>query len=299
MRRMVIVSPTLLLVASASIVTVSCSILSARVQSDRVHARIVSNLTQNMTNLFEGISRVSGASLSDATHAIERQIRASCPQASLKDLSIQFEFTNNTVEIQAEFDVLSVVSNREEVVLANLAWRAFSILDDLEAEKVHYNLVGRTYFRSAIAHFENMTRTVFYENRTFPATRYRALDIAGNVTMLRFSALGQSLSKWERTYDVGKVETSYILKAGPTLDLAARRELDGSALWYGIWMDLVGEITVSGHAGLNGDMIESETRVGVSQILMVMAVVTPLLVTIMAHLGERRRTRMKDQGRRR
>lgn len=299
MKRLLIVLLLAILVASGSFFPVFSSTFSARVESDRVHVKISSSLTQNITSLFEKTITVSARSLSEAADVIEQQIRAKSPQASLKDLSIQCVFTNTTIAIHVEFDVLSVVSKREEVVAANFTWRAFSVLFDLETEKVHYNLVGKTYFLPAIPRYQNMTRTRFYENRTLPTTLYRALDIAGNVTMLRFNVLGQPLFGWEMTYDVAKVETTYRLKAGRVLDLAAGRELNASTTWFGIWMDLTGEITISGYAGLRGETIVSETQIGPSQVLMLMAVLIPLLAMITVHLVEEKRTKARAEARHR
>jgi hypothetical protein len=298
MKRTVIAALLATLVVFGSIVPASSSTFSARVESDRVHVRILSNLTQNITSLLERRISVSGEALSNAAKVIERQIRVKSPNGSVGGLSIQSVFANNSVEVTMDFDVLSVVAKREEVVTANLTWRAFDIVDDLEAETMHYNLVGKTYLRPAIPRYENMTGLRFYENRTLPATIYRAQDIAGNVTMLRFGTLRATLSRWNMTYNVAKTETRYTLKVGRIVDLAAKRELD-SAASFGIWMDLTGEISVAGHAQVRGETIISEVQIGSFQILMLLAVIIPVVCVIVAHLLEKSRVGTKPEGRRR
>jgi hypothetical protein len=299
MKRTVIAVLLATLIVFGSLTPVSSSTFLARVESDRVHVRVLSNLTQNITTLFEKKISISGDALSNAARIIERQIRAKSPDGSVRGISIQSMFANNSVEVTLDFDVLSVVSKREEVVIANLTWRAFDIVDDLEAETVHYNLVGKTYFRSAIPQYENMTGMRFYENRTLPATLYRARDIAGNVTMLRLSPLRAPLSRWNMTYDVVRTETRYTFKCGRIVDLAVRRELNSSAASFGIWMDLTGEVSIPGYAKVRGEGIVSEVQIGIFQILMFFAVAIPVLGVIATHLIERKRTGTGHEGRRR
>jgi hypothetical protein len=299
MKRTVITTLLTALVVFGSITPASSSTFFARVESDRVHVRISSTLTQNITTLFERRISISGETLSNAAKTVERQIKVRSPNGSVGGLSIQSVFANNSVELTMEFDALSVVSKREEVVTANLTWRAFDIVDDLQAETVHYNLVGKTYLRSAIPQYENMTGIQFYENRTLPATIYRAQDIAGNVTMLRFGALRAVLSKWAMTYDVSRTETRYTLKAGRTVDLAARREFNSSAASFGIWMDLTGEVSVPGYAQVKGETIVSEVQIGTFQILMFLAVIIPVVCVIAAHLAEKKRSGTRPEGRHR
>lgn len=290
-----------LLVASMlcqNAVAVTGSTFSARIERDMISVKISSTLSQNATSLFEKQINISGDSLTNLTRAFEKQIRARSPQATVGDLSAYCIFTNNTIEVAVQLSVLGVISKRGEVVAANLTWRTLSIPDDLFAEDVRYNLVGKAYFMGIVPRFENMTGARFYENRTLPVTTYRAKDIAGNITMLGFRFLGTPLSKWQMTYDVAKAETSYRLKLGNVIDLAVKRELNTSVTEFGVLMDLAGEITVSGYARLRGDLIESEVGIGNTQILMLIAVVVPILIAVTARTVETKRARIKTDTRR-
>ena len=298
MKRTLIIT---LLVASMlcqNAVAVTGSTFSARIERDMIGVKISSTLSQNVTSLFEKKINISGGSLTNLTRAFEKQIRARSPEAAVRDLSAYCMFTNNTIEVAVQFNVFGVVSRHGEVVTANLTWRTLNISDDLSIENVSYNLVGKAYFREIVPRFENMTGARFYENRTLPVTVYRAKDIAGNITMLGFKFLGAPLSKWQMTYDVTKVETSYRLKLGNVVDLAVKRELNASVTEFGILMDFAGEITTSGYARLKGDLIESEVGIGNTQILMLTAVVVPTLIAVTARMLEAKRTRIKtDTGR--
>jgi len=289
MKRAIIIVLIITLIVCGDFAAVSASTFSARIQPDRVHVTISSNLSQNITSLFERKIILSGDSLANATRMLERSIQAKSPGAYIKDSLIHCTFTNSSIEVKLEFNVFAVVSRREEVVTANLTWRAFSILDDIVVGNVSCNAVGKSYFLKDIPRYENMTGTRFYENRTFPATTYRAKDIVGNITMLRFKALEIPLSKWERTYDVARAETRYGLKVGRMVDLAARRELNSSMAEFGIWMDLSGEIVVSGYARLKGEAIVSEAHIGPLQVLVLATVVVPLMIVIAAHMIEKRK----------
>jgi len=298
MKRTLIVALLVAFMICENVAAAFASTFSARIERDRVHVKISSSLSQNITSLFEKKISLSGDSLTNATRAFEKQIKARSPEAYIKDFSVHCTFTNNTIEVAVQFDVLGVVSRKEEVVAANLTWRAFNILDDLSAENVSYNLVGKAYFRGAIPRYENMTETRFYEDRMLPVTVYRAKDITGNITMLRFKSLETPLSKWEMVYNITRVETSYKLKVGRTVDLVARRELNASVTEFGVWMDLTGEITTSGYARLKGEAAISEVGVGISQLLMFAAVAIPLLVATTTHIIEKKRTRIKAEGKR-
>lgn len=276
----------------------SASTFSARIEHDVIDVQISSTLIQNITSLFEKRINISGDSLTNVIKAFEKQIQAKSPEAAVKNLSVHCIFTNNTVEVDVRFNVLGVVSRMEEVVVANLTWRGLDILNDFSVENASYNLVGKAYFRGIVSRFENVTGAQFYENRTLPVTAYRAKDIAGNITMLRFKSLEAPLSNWQRVYNITKGETSYKLNLGRVVDLAVKRELNTSVTEFGVWMDLSGEIITSGYARLKGDVIMSEAGVGISQVLMFMFVVIPLLIAVTAHVIERKTTGIKTEAKR-
>ncbi len=298
MNRTLLVALLVIFMICENVTAASASTFSARIEGDMINVQISSTLSQNITNLFEKKINISGDSLSNVTRAFEKQIKTKSPEATVKNLSVHCTFTNNTVDVTVRFNVLGVVSKREEVITANLTWRAFNILDDLSAENVSYNLVGKAYFRGVILRFENMTGAQFHENRTLPVTAYRAKDIARNITMLRFKSLETPLSNWQVVYNITKGETCYKLKLGNVVDLAVKRELNASVTEFGVWMDLSGEITTPGFARLKGDAIVSETGVGISQVLMLISVATPLLIAVAAHVIERKRTRIKTEAKR-
>ncbi len=298
MKKSVLVALLVTFTLCESFTTAFASTFSARIERDMIDVKISSTISQNITSLFEKRISVTGDSLTNATRAFEKQIKARSPEAMIKNLSVQCVFTNSTVEVSVRFNVFGVILGRKEVVSANLTWRGFSILDDLSAENVSYNLVGRAYFLGIIPHFENMTGARFYENRTLPATVYRAKDIAGNTTMLRFKSLEAPLSKWQMVYNITKAETSYSLKLERTVDLAVRRELNASVTAFGMWMDLSGEITAPGYARLNGDLVVYEAGVGISETLMIASTTISLLVAVAAHTIERKKTRTKTEAKR-
>jgi len=288
MNRTLIVASLVAIIMFGNVMTSSASSISATIEPDRVHVKALSSLTQNITSLFEKKITVSGGSLANATGAFERHVKTRIPGASVKSLSVQCAFTNNTINLSVEFDVVGVVSKREEVITANLTWRALNVTDDLSAENANYNLVGKAYFRDAISRYENMTATLFYDNRTTPITAYRARDIAGNITMLQFKPIETPLSKWEMVYNIAKAETSYRAKLGRTVDLVARRELNTSITEFGVWMDLTGEIVASGYARLKGEVLVSEAGIGIVHFLMLAAVVVPLVVAAALHMIEKK-----------
>jgi len=298
MKRILIITLLVASVICQNAVAVTGSTFSARIERDMIGVKISSTLSQNITSLFEKKINISGDSLTNLTRAFEKKIRARSPEATVRDLLAYCTFTNNTIEVAVQFNVFGVVSRRGEVVTANLTWRTLNIPDDLSVENVGYNLVGKAYFRGIIQRFENMTGARFYENRTLPATTYRAKDIAGNITMLGFKSLGAPLSKWQMTYNITKAETSYKLNLGNVVDLAVKRELNASVTEFGILMDLAGEITTSGYARLKGDLIESEVGIGTSEILILMAVAIPMLIAVTAHTIETKRLRIKTETKR-
>jgi len=298
MKRILIIAFLVVSMICQNVVGATGSTFSARIERDMISVKISSTLGQNITSLFEKKINISGDSLTNLTKALDRQIKARSPEAAVRDLSARCTFTNDTIEVVVQFNVFGVISRHGEVVAANLTWRTLNIPDDIFAENVSYNLVGKAYFRGIVPRFENMTGARFYENRTLPVTVYRAKDIAGNITMLRFKSLGTPLSKWQMTYDITRAETSYMLKLGNIVDLAVKRESNASVTEFGILMDLVGEITTPGYARLKGDMIESEVAIGNTQILMLMAVVVPMLIAVAARTLETKRARIKtDTGR--
>jgi len=298
MKKALIVTFLIIFMICQNVSAASASTFSARVERDVIDVQISSTLGQNITSLFEKKINISGDALTNVTRTFEKQIKAKSPEAAVRNFSVHCIFTNNTIEVSVRFNVLGVVSRREEVVTANLTWRAFNILDDFSVENVSYNLVGKAYFRGVISRFENVTGARFHENRTLPVTAYRAKDIAGNITMLRFESLGAPLSNWQMMYNITKGETSYKLKLGRVVDLAVKRELNISVTEFGVWVDLSGEITTSGFARLKGDAIVSETGVGISQVLILAFVAIPLLIAVAAHVIERKRTRIKTEAKR-
>jgi len=299
MMKALIVACLVIFMISQNLASASASTFSARIERDAIDVQISSTLSQNITSLFERRISLSGDPLTNVTRAFEKQIKAKSPEATVRDISANCIFTNTTVEVSVRFKVLGVVSRREEFVTANLTWRALNILDDFSVENVSYNLVGKAYFRGIIPRFENMTGAQFYENRTIPVTTYRAKDVAGNITMLRFKSLEAPLMNWQMAYNITKGDTCYRLKLGRVVDLAVKREVNASVTELGVWMDLSGEIATSGFAKLKGDSIMSETGVGTSHVLMLVSVVVPLLIAFTARIIERKTIRTKTELKRR
>ena len=299
MKKALMVACLVTFMISQNLASASASTFSARIERDAIDVQISSTLSQNITSLFERRISLSGDPLTNVTRAFEKQIKAKSPEATVRDISANCIFTNTTVEVSVRFKVLGVVSRREEFVTANLTWRALNILDDFSVENVSYNLVGKAYFRGIIPRFENMTGAQFYENRTIPVTAYRAKDVAGNITMLRFKSLEAPLMNWQMAYNITKGDTCYRLKLGRVVDLAVKREVNASVTELGVWMDLSGEIATSGFAKLKGDSIMSETGVGTSHVLMLVSVVVPLLIAFTARIIERKTIRTKTELKRR
>jgi len=299
MMKALIVACLVIFMISQNLASASASTFSARIERDAIDVQISSTLSQNITSLFERRISLSGDPLTNVTRAFEKQIKAKSPEATVRDISANCIFTNTTVEVSVRLKVLGVVSRREEFVTANLTWRALNILDDFSVENVSYNLVGKAYFRGIIPRFENMTGAQFYENRTIPVTTYRAKDVAGNITMLRFKSLEAPLMNWQMAYNITKGDTCYRLKLGRVVDLAVKREVNASVTELGVWMDLSGEIATSGFAKLKGDSIMSETGVGTSHVLMLVSVVVPLLIAFTARIIERKTIRTKTELKRR
>jgi len=299
MKRLFMAALIVTLVFSTGSMAALASTFSARVYSDRVHVNMSSSLTQNITSLFHRSFGVTASSLSDASRAIEQQVKVKLPQAFVKDLSIQCAFANTTIETIVNFDVLSTASKREDIIIANFTWRALEIFDDLVADGVNYNQVGKAYFRAAIPRYANMTGTRFYENRTIQVTHYRASDLAGNITMLKFKPLGVPLSKWDMAYNITTAETTYKLRVGRIVDLVAKRETNSSATSFGIGMDLTAEIIAPGFATLKGEAVVSETHVGFVQLSMLGVIIIPLAILIATNLAEKRRVRFRAEGRHR
>lgn len=299
MKKALMVACLVIFIISQNLASASASTFSARIERDAIDVQISSTLSQNITSLFERRISLSGDPLINVTRALEKQIKAKSPEATVRDISANCIFTNTTVEVSVRFKVLGVVSRREEFVTANLTWRALNILDDFSVENVSYNLVGKAYFRGIIPRFENMTGAQFYENRTIPVTTYRAKDVAGNITMLRFKSLEAPLMNWQMAYNITKGDTCYRLKLGRVVDLAVKREVNASVTELGVWMDLSGEIATPGFAKLKGDSIMSETGVGTSQVLMLVSVVVPLLIAFTARIIERKRIRTRTEVKRR
>ena len=299
MKKALMVACLVTFMISQNLASASASTFSARIERDAIDVQISSTLSQNITSLFERRISLSGDPLTNVTRAFEKQIKAKSPEATVRDISANCIFTNTTVEVSVRFKVLGVVSRREEFVTANLTWRALNILDDFSVENVSYNLVGKAYFRGIIPRFENMTGAQFYENRTIPVTTYRAKDVAGNITMLRFKSLEAPLMNWQMAYNITKGDTCYRLKLGRVVDLAVKREVNASVTELGVWMDLSGEIATSGFAKLKGDSIMSETGVGTSHVLMLVSVVVPLLIAFTARIIERKTIRTKTELKRR
>ncbi len=299
MKKALMVACLVIFMISQNLASASASTFSARIERDAIDVQISSTLSQNITSLFERRISLSGDPLTNVTRAFEKQIKAKSPEATVRDISANCIFTNTTVEVSVRFKVLGVVSRREEFVTANLTWRALNILDDFSVENVSYNLVGKAYFRGIIPRFENMTGAQFYENRTIPVTTYRAKDVAGNITMLRFKSLEAPLMNWQMAYNITKGDTCYRLKLGRVVDLAVKREVNASVTELGVWMDLSGEIATSGFAKLKGDSIMSETGVGTSHVLMLVSVVVPLLIAFTARIIERKTIRTKTELKRR
>jgi hypothetical protein len=299
MKRALVVLLLVMFVALQGSPVITASMFSARIERDMINVRISSRLSQNITSLFDKEIHLSGEPLVNLTKAFDRQIRARSPEATVKDLSADCVFRNESVEVSVQFNVVGTVIRRNEVVTANLTWRAFDVPDDVSVENVRFNLVGNAYFGDVVRRFENATSARFYENRTIPVTTYRAREILGNITMLRFKPLGVPLSKWKMIYNTTKAETTYKLDLGKVVDIAVRREFNASTTEYGVLMSLAGEITAPGYARLKQDVIEAEVYIGASQYFMFTAVTTALIVAIVARTVEKKRSGFRLEAKRR
>jgi len=262
--------------------------VSIQIQTDGVMVKIESSIYQNMTVFPQSMFSLSGENLTDASSKFESAVRAKCPQASVKEFSMNVTSNTSWMNVSVRLELVGVQSRRGDVLDINCTWKSFMIRQDIRFGNVSLNLVGQSYVLPQVERYGNRTETIFYKRGTMPMTLPMARNEAGNATLFEFTSFELPVEKWSKTYNFSTQSTKWEFNGQPTLDLMIKFKEDNATKHLLAKIDPKATITARGHATAKGDMITLDLSQGFSEVAMIGIVIALFVITIFARINRRK-----------
>jgi len=289
--------------ASSVIVPASASNVSVTIQAERVHATYNLYLSQNVTALPNLTTTIDSNSNPDISAAFTQALMKADPSASAVNLSVGLTSVKGNVNLTCAMDVAGVSQVNGDIMTVNMTWLPFDVTSNISAQNFSFNAIGKTYFRSVVAYYANLSRfigrpnatisgAIFYVNGTSVGPPV-AVSYAGNFTTLNFSPLSTDIDQWNRTYTLTNDTTTWRLWPPKLFDFDMQIERGNATTHYVASYGYNAIISVPGIGRSQG----TELMVGVGSGLTewVMAGIVVLSVIVAIGVQARYRGRKKAQ----
>lgn len=284
-------------VASANAATVSFKVVESGLQ-----VNVVSTLVQNFTTMPEKRIELSGESRQKIELELDKSFSEKS-RANVQDLVFRVTASGDNLSLSFNFVPGGAARLVREALYIDLSWRGFRVAEDLRVENITINRVGSMYLRPRMEELAKMPGTQFNLNKTVIVSESKALNTAGNATLLDFRALEQPFSRWDRSYSPDSHTTVFRLDAGPRLELTARTIEEGKTIFRTALIELSSEVVVPGFVRVQGDQLVLDVGKGWYEALMIVLTFSPIVIAVAIHFKgrptppeKRRETRSRGAG---
>jgi len=230
--------------------------MSVTIADSEAFVTLNASLDGNATLFQQRRIRLSGEELSSLGRALSSSVKERQPGASLAEISATITENSTRINVTATFTVRGLSAEGRQGF--DFSWRSLRSDEPLVAGNVSYNRVGATYLRPLIERIANDTGVEFLVNRTAVVTGARAMNMAGNFTLLDFMPLSAPLDRWERKFDAGKGVTILRFRSAPTLDITVKAGPKHGSAAYRFSAVVAGEVIAPGLASVGRDTISIE-----------------------------------------
>lgn len=283
MKRSTLVALTIVLSLTLSTIPTDASKMSVTVDAEKIHVKIESVVTQNFTALAPVEFSVNGESLTKTQAAIDNATKAKQRNAETANLAVSVQFTEASIRVKTEFDILGVVLVKGSILAANTSWRSFDVSENVSAQGVYWNRVGEAYLVPAVDRFVDVTGAQFYTNRTILTGTYQAKQTLRNLRMLDFKALATPLHHWNMARSLREGKTVWRLSVGTVFDLSVR-DKDSAGAEHTVLRTLDAEISAPGYASLEGETVRTDLGTGMIELAMLIVVLSTFFGAVLTHL---------------
>jgi len=194
----------------------------ADVLSDYVQVTTNINVLQNLTGLVSTFSlpayngTLVGNNSSNLVSAVQSAIDQKIPDAKVSDLTLRLSSTNVSSSIGLQwfnaslaFRLSGVESLENGIEHLNMAWKSFSIIQNVTLGSVEVNNIGQSYLETPAAQIAQIERSsgssnlVTYQNivNYFRITPANLVSATASVNLFNFTQLSSSLDRWAESYD--------------------------------------------------------------------------------------------------
>jgi hypothetical protein len=204
------------------------------INKDTISVTITTTLDQNLTQLpvFSLVLRDENASY--LASILTKSIQLKTPSASVEGTVLVASSNGNVTSLRLQFEVLgSTWSDRWDTTRADLAWRSFSVEDDILVNGVSINLVGKHYLSDPLlGAVASALRPTPLIRTSFQLNGERAIpleieQLAPRLNLLDFSSLQTPIDSWSRQFSVSAPSTTWNKEAG--FDIVVTRTITEAA----------------------------------------------------------------------
>lgn len=295
-------------IGSISITPVSASV-AITVQNGTIQSVMALSFYQNMTQLPTKTSTVDGASDSTLMNSFSNALSQTKPSPKLMQVTVRVVSAPEWLNLTATMNLSDIATVQGDIMNASVAWKAFHVDTDLQADSINYNQVGKHYLRPVYDYYVNASRFVgrpnaaisgvtFFANQT-SVGGFQAANQAGNVTLFDFRSLNATLEQWKYNYNLEN-DTSTWRYSSPPIIVASIKYAKGANLTSTIFSNYKydSEIIVRGLARSKGNFLIVDVGGGRTELIMAALVIISIVAAIWTQVNYRKRRKKAILGRR-
>ncbi len=293
---------TLLLVIHASIVLVAHGDYTMAVSGRSVSVTITTVFRQNVTlnPLPAHNITLFGSNVTSAESAFTSALGSLVPGVSVSNLQLNSDSSGNTTLAKVSFSLGGATILSGGVLKFNMAWKSFTVTDDIDAGGASINSVGKYLATSPLLDRTSSSLIAwgyFEDGKPIPSTQ--SVSTATSFYMFDFSQLSAPLSSWPIRFSQDESGHT-LLSSGENHNFTIREatnEPGGQFIDYfiaGYSHKIL--ITVPGFATVEGDTVISDAGSLMTGAFFALSIVFPA-VGLAAYLVEQRIGRTRRPGR--
>jgi len=189
---------------------------------------------------------IEGGNSSILSSLLNKALNEKSPAASATQVTLDGSSNGTIYHYDLGFNVVGSSSEKGDAEIFDLAWRSFSIRDDIKAGNFSVNTLVNSYLENRILLFAQLQPTSppplqrvrrWYLNDHL-IDRSEVGGLTDNLTLFNFASLSTPLTAWIASYDIGN--SRFLYKADTGFNLTFHEQFNeggdiGNLLWNAVY----------------------------------------------------------------
>ena len=189
---------------------------------------------------------IEGGNSSLLSSFLNKALKEKSPSVSATQVTFDGSSNGTIYHYDLGFNVVGLSSEKGDAEIFDLAWRSFSIRDDIKAGNFSINTLVNSYLENRILLFAQLQPTSppplqrvrrWYLNDHL-IDRSEVGDLTDNLTLFNFASMSTPLTAWTASYDIG--DSRFLYKADTGFNLTLHEQFNeageiGNLLWNAVY----------------------------------------------------------------